>query len=434
MPKEEVAPEEKVEEKPAIQKCADGTLYGQCSTNKPKYCENGNLIDKCSICGCSSGYFCNVASGQCLKVVEPKALDMLAFCKRIKDLGLKNAWLINLPAIATSDISLCGENLSCFLSLAYKNPLACEKIEKLQYYANLPESISYCYLSVGQKTKNPSWCEKIPKGDLKNGCYYYIAPKTGNENLCEKIDLTYGKIEGGYQFGNVSMTGNPIDNCYEKIASSFLKESLCEEIKDAEVREFRCYTTIAMAKSDASICNYIKNSDIKNYCIARVTKNEFLCENLENAKLSTGLPLRDTCYSTIGMEKKDFSLCDQAVGVYRTGCYCRIAMDTLNICNQCGDQDSCYRELAKLKVDASLCVKISDSTDKRMCYMEVAITKKDASICNNVTGDYERSWCIEETAKKLKNPSICEAIEKWGYKDSCLHQSIGPALDLYIEY
>jgi chemotaxis protein histidine kinase CheA len=58
------------------QKCADGTSYSQCSTNKPKYCENGNLIDKCLICGCSLNYYCDESSGSC-KVAE--RLDMLIF-------------------------------------------------------------------------------------------------------------------------------------------------------------------------------------------------------------------------------------------------------------------------------------------------------------------------------------------------------------------
>jgi hypothetical protein len=44
--------------------CSDGTSYGQCSSNKPKYCNNGNLIDKCSQCGCSSGQ-CNTTSEIC---------------------------------------------------------------------------------------------------------------------------------------------------------------------------------------------------------------------------------------------------------------------------------------------------------------------------------------------------------------------------------
>ena len=38
--------------------CSDGTLYGQCSSTKPKYCDAGTLIDACGSpynCGCSSG-------------------------------------------------------------------------------------------------------------------------------------------------------------------------------------------------------------------------------------------------------------------------------------------------------------------------------------------------------------------------------------------
>ena len=41
-----------------VQTCSDGTLYSQCSTTKPKYCSSGTLINKCSTCGCTSGYIC----------------------------------------------------------------------------------------------------------------------------------------------------------------------------------------------------------------------------------------------------------------------------------------------------------------------------------------------------------------------------------------
>jgi hypothetical protein len=50
------------------QQCADGTSYGQCSTNKPKYCDNGSLISECSVCGCSSGQECQ-SDGSC-KITE----------------------------------------------------------------------------------------------------------------------------------------------------------------------------------------------------------------------------------------------------------------------------------------------------------------------------------------------------------------------------
>lgn len=38
--------------------CKDDTLYNECSHTKPLYCESGNLIEKCSICSCDQGYYC----------------------------------------------------------------------------------------------------------------------------------------------------------------------------------------------------------------------------------------------------------------------------------------------------------------------------------------------------------------------------------------
>jgi subtilisin family serine protease len=45
--------------------CSDGTAPRQCSSTKPKYCDNGNLIDKCLTCNCPKGQRCQV-EGSCL--------------------------------------------------------------------------------------------------------------------------------------------------------------------------------------------------------------------------------------------------------------------------------------------------------------------------------------------------------------------------------
>ncbi len=45
-------------------KCSDGTSYGECSSTKPKYCDNGNLINNCQVCGCLSGQTCET-NGSC---------------------------------------------------------------------------------------------------------------------------------------------------------------------------------------------------------------------------------------------------------------------------------------------------------------------------------------------------------------------------------
>ena len=48
-----------------LQICSDGTLYNLCSSNKPKFCDNGNLVDNCVTCGCPSGRLCNSTTNLC---------------------------------------------------------------------------------------------------------------------------------------------------------------------------------------------------------------------------------------------------------------------------------------------------------------------------------------------------------------------------------
>ena len=45
--------------------CSDGTQNNQCSTTKPKYCSNGNLVENCGLCGCQTGKTCS-ATGACV--------------------------------------------------------------------------------------------------------------------------------------------------------------------------------------------------------------------------------------------------------------------------------------------------------------------------------------------------------------------------------
>ena len=45
-------------EKPKVQRCEDKTPYDFCSINKPFFCEEGELIEKCSQCGCPENLDC----------------------------------------------------------------------------------------------------------------------------------------------------------------------------------------------------------------------------------------------------------------------------------------------------------------------------------------------------------------------------------------
>ena len=48
-----------------IEECADGNSFGQCSLEKPKYCQDGALINNCEMCGCNVGEICSESA--CLK-------------------------------------------------------------------------------------------------------------------------------------------------------------------------------------------------------------------------------------------------------------------------------------------------------------------------------------------------------------------------------
>ena len=45
-------------------KCSDGTGHGACSSDKPKFCDNGDFTDKASACGCNAGY--DVQNDSCI--------------------------------------------------------------------------------------------------------------------------------------------------------------------------------------------------------------------------------------------------------------------------------------------------------------------------------------------------------------------------------
>jgi len=54
-------------------KCSDGTFFGSCSTEKPKYCNNGKLEENCEECGCGKG---ECIENQCIfeGIIETKGI------------------------------------------------------------------------------------------------------------------------------------------------------------------------------------------------------------------------------------------------------------------------------------------------------------------------------------------------------------------------
>lgn len=99
-------------------KCSDGTPYGKCSLNKPKYCENGTLINKCSLCGCLPNYLCqNDGSCQLGHCTDGTAYGS---CSVTKPLYCNNGELINNCAKCGCPANLlCQADGSCKPQEAY---------------------------------------------------------------------------------------------------------------------------------------------------------------------------------------------------------------------------------------------------------------------------------------------------------------------------
>jgi len=112
---EEITP---TREKPPIQKCVDGTPYGQCSVNKPKYCEGGKLIDKASFCGCPSDS--KISDNHC--IIEAPRLNPksgLIVIRRgangvnyAKEIASKRGW--DILIVDTSDYKQIKKEISNF--------------------------------------------------------------------------------------------------------------------------------------------------------------------------------------------------------------------------------------------------------------------------------------------------------------------------------
>ena len=90
-----------------VPKCSDGTLYGQCSATKPNYCSNGILVTNCSLCGCPIGLSCNASSSACyVPVVPPQNCSdgtPCYQCSATKPKYCNNGTLINKCTVCSCD-------------------------------------------------------------------------------------------------------------------------------------------------------------------------------------------------------------------------------------------------------------------------------------------------------------------------------------------
>ena len=179
-------------------KCTDGTLVGSCSTDKPKYCDQGRLVDMPSVCGCPVGY--QESSDGCIQLpTQCSDGTSLGSCSRIKP----NYCDLQGNLIENAQICGCPDNLvydqSSNSCIVYSRPcsdgtafLACSKF-----------NIGKICNANGVLVDAPMFCG-CPPGEVLNGASCSSSNVIQNTNsysftshensepyysaFCEKID------------------------------------------------------------------------------------------------------------------------------------------------------------------------------------------------------------------------------------------------------
>jgi hypothetical protein len=92
-----------------VPQCSDGTMYNICSINQPKFCSNGNLIDKCSQCECPDSKMNCLGDGTCAYECSDDS-DCIAKLGKGYECKNNKCWLEESECNVDSD---CGAGKYC---------------------------------------------------------------------------------------------------------------------------------------------------------------------------------------------------------------------------------------------------------------------------------------------------------------------------------
>ncbi len=154
-------------------KCIDGTLFGECSKQKPNYCNNGKLEKNCEKCGCNEGECIN---GKCIhqetfeikrisiekKFVKPnQKISLIVDAEKIpaKEFNFIVEWIKNNSTQKTQKIT---KNLCSSCSKIFSAELTAP--EKEGEYIIEIKNTGKVFEITGIKVKNDSIAPSAPTG------------------------------------------------------------------------------------------------------------------------------------------------------------------------------------------------------------------------------------------------------------------------------
>jgi len=229
-----------------------------------------------------------------------------------------------------------GDKYYC-LAVVNKNPAFCEKIvsdiEESGNSGDNPEEFdegqdetpkNLCLAIVNE---NSSYCKNMQEPSPKHVCYYQLAVISGNINICDEIDYdNHEKEECYYNF---------ISNLHWWDKSNEITTEYCNKFPVSEQRD----TCMAFKEMDVSLCKNNIN------CLTSFEQDMSFCQGIGSTL--------EYCVRDRAMTSKNLSICETLTGAKRDDCI----------------GDFC----SHIKLDTSICDKISNDMEKQTRYVEVAI-------------------------------------------------------------
>lgn len=175
-----------------------------------------------------------------------------------------------------------------------------------------------------------------------------------------------------------------------EMPSTPAKEIPCEDIRN-EFERSVCFMNRAIKEGDESFCEEnITFEDHRTMCLAVIRADESLCEKISLESI------KDGCFWNVAGEKFSGDICEKI-------------MDE-------ADREDCFYHMATDIRNETVCKKMSQGHRKDRCFRIIAELKKSEAICDNIDSEDTKYWCL---AIVKVDGSLCEKMSR--YSELCLN-------------
>ncbi|HZX34536.1 MAG TPA: hypothetical protein VFF09_04105 [archaeon] len=282
-------------------------------------------------------------------------------------------------AVAVSDAEACGEISS--------EPVKWE-----------------CLYSNGVENNDANSCLEIPydvNKALMARCLNDVAIDSGDVNLCSKMNYVF--------YEGVLLK----DSCFENFFSGIEDPEICLQVSDVN-SEDSCLESAAKnsgsteacamisytAKADGCLYSLATESDVTEACgliSDEVKARECAEASLEGLDLCLTKKLgeKNACFKDLAVSEDNPEHCDLIEGNFEL-------------------RSQCFKELAELDNDASLCWQITPNKFEMVneCFYNVAVAANNPDVCEDVPFSASYLDCFASIAENLGEISICSFPEK----------------------